>query len=211
MASFASAAAELLGLVALAAAEKTKRAPRTQPAKVAAITKALRTIAHDEERAFASPKGRNDFLCAAASYLAPLDHEELLVAFGTRRGRARNAGASLRSVHRTIGLRASVTPTAKLIARLEGELERDGAEVILVHNHPSNLVKTLIAASFAWIPIASTPDRALALALLRTRLFHVLTSPRPSSLKWYLVDEGQVEEFILPPPAVLLGWLARSP
>jgi hypothetical protein len=208
--SFSDFAAELIKNAAVASLEPKSAPLRTDPAKVAAITKTVRGLDHDELRAFARAKGRHDFLWAAAKYLAPLPHEELLVAFGSRRGASRNAGACLRQVHRTIGERDRVDFTPKLIALLDKTLEQDGAEVILIHNHPSALWKTFIGETIGWRPIASTQDRALATRLLETRLGHFFTSSRPSSLKWYLVDEGKIAEFLLPPAETLLGWLSSA-
>lgn len=203
-------AAEIVKNAAIAALEPTKDRFRTRSGQLGAITKVLRSLGHDELREFASPKGRDDFLWATANYLAPLGHEELIVAIGSRRGQARSAGASLRRVHRTLGQRDRVTLTPKLVDLLEQNLEREGAEVVLVHNHPPNLWKTAIRATIGWRPVASTPDRALATRLLQTRLAHLLTSSRPSSLKWYLFDDGELGEFLLPPADVLLGWLQDS-
>lgn len=132
---FGDAFLELGKAAAVAALEPKKNTFRVRSGQVGAVTKTLRSLAHDELRSFASPKGRDDFLWATANYLAPLEHEELIVAFGTRRGRARGAGASLRRVHRSVGVRDSVSLTANLLTLLDAELARDGAEIVLVHNH----------------------------------------------------------------------------
>lgn len=197
----------LLKAAVVAALEPEKEWFTNRPAQVGAITKVLRTLRHDERKRFASPKGRDDFLWAALNYLAPLPHEELLVAIGSRRGNRRSSGAALRSVHRTVGTRASVTPTPFVRALVDAELEREGAEVILVHNHPSNVVKSALQLVVDWRPVPSDADRNLARALLGQRLEHVLTAARPSSLKWYLVDEGRLGEFFLPAADELLAWL----
>lgn len=200
-----------LGKDALVAAlEPRKSTFRVRPGQVGAITKLLRGLGHDEIKSFASPKGRDSFLWAAANYLAPLPHEELIVAFGDRRGSRRTAGAALRRVHRSVGERDRVSLSANLSSLLEMELQRDGAEIVLVHNHPAHPLKSAIGAVLGWRPIASTQDRRLATAFAATRLAHTIASPRPSSFKWYLVDEGEVGEFILPPLDVLLAWLASE-
>lgn len=80
---------------------------RTRSGQLSAITKILRVLPHDEVREFCTPKGRDDFLFATPNYLTERDdHEELVVAFGSRRGRSRNAGACLRRVHKSGGERA---------------------------------------------------------------------------------------------------------
>lgn len=115
MQAFDRFAGELLKLAAVAALEPTKESFRTRPAQVAAITKTLRTLHHDEVRDFSSAKVRDDFLWATANYLEPLEHEELIVGFGSRRGSSRSSGASLRRVHRVVGTRSSVALTPKLV------------------------------------------------------------------------------------------------
>jgi len=207
--AFKKLATDLLKGAAAAALEPEKRGFRIRPGQVGAITRTLRAIGHDETREFSSPKGRDDFLWATANYLAPLEHEELIVAIGSRRGSRRAAGACLRRVHRVVGQRDNVPVTPALSALLENELQRDGAEILLVHNHPRHLIKTAIGHVVGWRPLASDADRALAQRVLQGRVAHLLTSARPSSFKWYLVDERQIGEFVLPPFDTLHAWVQR--
>jgi AAA family ATP:ADP antiporter len=53
---------------------------------------------------------------------------------------------------------------------------------------------------------SSAPDRDLALAFFRSRVGHFLTATRPSSFKWFLIDEGELAEFTLPTLDVLRTW-----
>jgi hypothetical protein len=208
--AFGPFARELGKLALVAACEPLKDSFRTRPAQVAAITKTLRRMQHDEVRDFSSPKGRDDFLWAAANHLEPLSHEELLVAFGSRRGGKRGAGASLRRVHRAVGTQSSVALTPKLIGLLDEYLAREGGEVVLLHNHPGNLLKSLIRHTIGWRPLASAQDRNLALSFFHSRIGHFLTATRPSSFKWYLLDEGELAEFMLPTLDTLLAWAALA-
>jgi hypothetical protein len=111
-------------------------------------------------------------------------------------------------VHRSVGTRDSVALTPALIALLDDYLARVGGEVVLLHNHPGNLVKRFIRQTIGWRPIASVPDRDLALKFFRSRVGHFLTARRPSSFKWYLLDEGEVAQFVLPTLDTLLAWAA---
>lgn len=208
--NFGAAAFELGAGAVLASLERPKDVFSLRRGQVGAITKMLRRLEHDEVADFATPKGRDDLLWATANYLTPLRHEELIVAVGVRRGRARSAGASYRRIHRTVGTRGRVQPTPKLLRLLEAELEHDGAEVALIHNHPANPIKTVVSKTVGWRPIASTADRQLAAWFLQARLDHLLTARRPSSFKWYLVDDDRVAEFTLPPADVLLTWLSSA-
>jgi hypothetical protein len=201
--------AELGRLAVVASCEPVKDSFSTRPGQVGAITRTLRTMGHDEVRDLSSPKGRDDFLWATANYLEPLAHEELIVALGTRRGRGRNAGASLRRLYRAIGTRSAVALTPKLVGLLEEYLAREGAEVVLMHNHPSNAIKSAIRKTIGWRPIPSAQDRELAVSLVRSRIGRLLTAERPSSLKWFLLDEGELAEFPLPTLDRLLGWMGQ--
>jgi hypothetical protein len=194
----------------LALLEPEKTVFRVRSGQTGAITRTLRRLRHDEFACFQKSKGRDDFLWSVTKYLAALDHEELIVGIGSRRGRTRSAGAALRYMHRTVGDRASVPITPQLEARLEKELTRDGAEVVLVHNHPPHLVKTLIGQALPWRPLASDADRLLAQRFLMSRIGHLLAAERPSSFKWFLVDEGRLSEFCLPPLDTLRAWWRSS-
>lgn len=201
----------LLKAATMAALEPEKKTFRVRPGHPGAITRLLRELGHDERKRFASPKGRDAFLLAATRYLTSLPHEELLVAFGSRRGGRRSSGVSLRSVHRTVGQHGSVTPTSYLLGLVDHELEREGAEILLVHNHPDNLVRSALTAVVgSWKPLASDADRQLAQTFLLRRKDHLLTAGRPSSLKWYVVENGRLGEFFLPSADTLLGWLGKA-
>ena len=178
--------------------ESTKQEFRVRPAQVSAITRQIRRLGHDATYEFPTPKARDAFLYAALRYLDPLPHEELLVAVGARRGSARAAGAALRRMHRVVGDVASVTLTQSVIDLVASAVDTPGGEIVLVHNHPSCLEKSIIRNVIGWTPIPSDQDRRLAAALLTPRLRGMLTSARPASLKWYLVDEGEMAEFLLP-------------
>lgn len=71
-------------------------------------------------------------------------------------------------------------------------------------------MKSAIGSVLGWRPSASAQDRNLATSFLQSRVGHLLHSERPSSLKWYLVDEGEVGEFVLPTLDVLLSWTKHA-
>ena len=178
-----------------------------RPAQVAPITRTLNKLAHDEIQAFRTPKGRDTFLWASMRHLAAIStHEELVVGFGTRRGRARSAGAKIEFVYRAIGERGSVVVTERLIGLLGTQLAKDRAEVVLIHNHPVHPARAALRELVGdWKPLPSTSDRNVAMALLTSRIGHVLTSAWPSSFKFYLLDEGRLAEFFLPSPDLFLN------
>lgn len=190
----------------VAGLEPDKQRFRVQPAHVAAITRTLGKLDHDQVVPFKTAKGRDTFLWAAQKHLKPITtHEELLVGFGRRRGPARNAGASIEFIYRAVGERTRVSVTKRLIGLLETQLTKDRAEVILVHNHPVHLVWAAVRELVGdWKPLPSGSDRDIAMALLSSRIGHLLTSAGPSSFKFYLLDEGHMAEFVLPSPDILL-------
>jgi hypothetical protein len=142
-----------------------------------------------------------------AVHLAAIDtHEELLVGFGKRRGRARNAGARIEFVYRAVGDPSRVAVTRRLIALLETQLTRERAEVLLIHNHPRHWLKTVVRDLLDdRKPMPATSDRNVAIALLSSRIGHLLSSAGPSSFKFFLLDEGSMAEFLLPSPDGLLA------
>lgn len=93
---------ELLVHRVLAAFEPVRDSFLVGDGSVSAITRAIRKAAPDGVSTFRTVKGRTDFLYAALKYLSSVtDHEEMLIAFGTRQGQRRNAPARLEGSRRS--------------------------------------------------------------------------------------------------------------
>jgi hypothetical protein len=76
---------------------------------------------------FKTPKGRDTFLWAAHKHLDPVTtHEELLVGFGKRRGRARSAGSSVEFVYRAVGDRTRLRSPRSSSVSLRRSLLKTG-------------------------------------------------------------------------------------
>ena len=183
----------------LAEFEPTKDSFYVRPARVGAITKAIRSTPPDEFTRFHTPKGRTDFLWAALNHLAPMiDHEELLVAFGRRRGADRNSPSQLEGLWRGVGSRSSVELTPRVREVIARQASVDRGEVLVVHNHPAHDVKSFLRLLFGWKPLPSSQDREVALHYNVEATLRSLQDARGGTLRWYLVDEDRLSGFYLP-------------
>lgn len=107
--------------------EPDKNTYRVRHGHVAAITRILSKLGHDQVIPFKTPKGRDTFLWAAHKHLDPVTtHEELLVGFGKRRGRARSAGSSVEFVYRAVGDRTRLRSPRSSSVSLRRSLLKTG-------------------------------------------------------------------------------------
>lgn len=193
----------------LAAFEPKPVTLKSRPANVAAVSRAILGLGHDEFVQMKSPKGRNDFLVAAQNHLRCLkEHEELLVAFGRRKGATRSAASRLTHLWRGKGTADRVDFTPALLHALENASRDEAGSVLLVHNHPKFDVKTLFSMIAGWTPLPSSTDRMVALHYNLNWIKNVLTGRGGATMRWYLVDEGHLAEFYLPPVEFFEGILS---
>lgn len=170
---------------------------RTEHARL--VRSAIDGLRHDGLAVFPETVGRNAFLAAAFEHLARIqDREELLVAFGTRRGERDESPSRLTGLWRGIGGRDQVGMTPLLrdtVAKHAGKVER--SEILFVHNHPEHDVKSLVRFLLGWTPLASSPDRNLAAGMNLNAAMRSIFGPA-SHHRFYLVDEGMLGRFWLP-------------
>ena len=169
--------------------------PVRNSANTAAVTAALRRAPHDTLYRFPRPKSRSAVLAAVRNYLAGInDHEQLVVTFG----RAHGAGARFEGFWIGHGGRSQVGLSPLALQTIDRQLRVDGAEILVVHNHPEHDLKTLLRLLVGWRPLPSGQDRDTAFAH-NMRTWRVLAeSGSWACFKWYLVDEGEIAEFYLP-------------
>ncbi len=164
--------------------------------RVGAVTRILRSSGHDEVRALKTPCSRHDLLWSSLRYLEHIDdHEELIVGFGRRIAQNEQAGIKIDGVWKGVGTRnhVSLTPLAIDIIKRHLTTIRRGA-IVVIHNHPRNDIKSAFAELFDWRPVPSSGDRESAI-----RLNLAAQDSGDGVLRWYLVDEGEMAEFHLPP------------
>lgn len=172
-----------------------RRIRLSQPSNGAVVTRALRNARPDSLTKFAKSKSRSAILLAAKNYLSSkTDHEELVVFFGKRRG----DGAVFEGFWLNRGDRSGVGFTRLALSTIQGVVMNDRSEIVIVHNHPPNDLKALLASWFGWRPLPSSADRETALAHNVPTWVWLLSDGFGPRLKWYLVDEGEIAEFYLP-------------
>lgn len=173
-----------------------------RPANVGAITRTIRDAGHDQFMELRQPKGRNDFLCAAYKHLRNLDHEELFVALGRRRGSKRNAGSQLSHIWRGVGTKTEVEFTPAICHAIDNAMKQKRGSILIIHNHPPYDLKTMLSLILGWIPLPSPRDRAVASYYNLKSFVNRLKGTGSPALRWYLVDDGELAEFFLPPAEI---------
>lgn len=163
------------------------------------VRSAIDGLGHDAFALFPETIGRNAFLAAAFAHLARIrDHEELLVAFGTRLGERDESPSRLTGLWRGSGGHDQVGMTPMLrdiVAKHAGNVER--SEILFVHNHPEHDVKSLVRFLLGWTPLASSPDRNTAVGMNLNAALRSLFG-QASHHRFYLVDEEMLGRFWLP-------------
>ncbi len=165
-----------------------------------AVRNAIDSVGHDGFATFSTPIGRNAFLVGTFDHLEAVeDREELIVGLGKRRGSSDESPTLLYGLWRGIGDRDEVGMTPLLrdtISKQAAALDR--SEVIFVHNHPAHDVKSLIRFLFGWTPLASSSDRDTALRMNTMAALKSMVG-LSNHYRFYLVDEGRLARFWLPP------------
>jgi hypothetical protein len=170
-----------------------------RPSHAQLVRSAISATDHDGFAVFPEPIGRNPFLAGAFEHLAPIrDHEELLVAFGRRRGADDASPSRLEGLWRGIGSHDQVGITSRLRDIIEKQARAiDSCEMIFIHNHPEHDIKSLVRLLFGWTPLASSPDRDAAVGMNARAAVQTLWGPS-SHYRFYIVDEEQLARFWLP-------------
>jgi hypothetical protein len=87
------------------------------------------------------------------------------------------------------------------IVRQQAETVVNG-EALVIHNHPDNPLKWVLASLLGWTPLPSELDRALA-----SRLRNLAEQSCAGFYRFYLVDGGMLREFRLPAWTTIISTL----
>jgi hypothetical protein len=138
------------------------------------------------------PLARNAFLCGCLDATEQAATEHLIVGFGKRRG----ATTCIADIHHELGNATNVHCPATLSSEMKRFLAADlRNEVIVFHNHPSNLLNILVNNA----PLASCRDRD---SLLKMRYLESDVARRAllghGNIRFFLGENGLVREFRTP-------------
>lgn len=150
--------------------------------------------------------GRHTTLAGIWMFLGK-DHrnEYLITAFGKRRGQGANRPAEFYGLHISYGTKGNVQPSPcwfDYLYKHTGSV--DNAEVLICHNHPKHLVRDILSQMMDWSPLPSSTDRETLFKFKYEALVRWYTSGNFQSLRFFLVEEGRLREFQLPPLARLV-------
>jgi hypothetical protein len=140
---------------------------------------------------FRSPLNRNAFLLGCLDYTENRPEEHLIVGYGYRHG----STTKINSLHYAIGGTSSVgIPTVIAHAMLQ-YYEQDGVnELIIFHNHPGNLIRSLVN----FPPLASSADRATLEQCSLNINYAIRQMLGGGRVLFYLGENGLVKRYILP-------------
>lgn len=185
----------------LTLAEPEKQNFYVRNSHLAPVTKMLRRAAHDSVHRFKTPKGRDTFLWAVLRHLEKVKGREwLVVGLGKRIGNVRSRPCRIEGMwvgHGTKG-QVSLTELARQLVDQQVERVRNG-EVIIIHNHLSNPIKWILSQMIGWTPLPSAIDRRTAFSAHLSTLKNFANRGHRGYFRFYLVDEGKLREFFLPP------------
>ena len=193
--------------------EPEKRTPYARGHDAAHITRILRKATHDSIHRFNTPKGRDTFLQAVLKHLERIqDREWLVVGLGKRIGSARSRPSRIEGMWVGHGTRDQVSLTQLARQLVSQQVERvTNGEAIIVHNHPTNPVKWTLNQVIGWTPLPSGIDRQTAFRAHLTTLKNFINSGQQGHFRFFLVDEGKLREFFIPPPESIVSLFSQEP
>lgn len=179
-------------------------------AKAAKLARRLRRAHHDEYFALPEPVGRDTFVEACRRVLGNLDREVAIVGMGRRLGAARRRPSRITHAWVSVGGKDSVALTDRGRALVRAQVSTvERGETLVVHNHPPAWWRIILAEIVGWEPLPSLLDREEAGRRHRDSLREFLQHYHDGFYRFYLVDQGEAEEFVLPPLETALRGLAR--
>lgn len=148
---------------------------------------------------FPRPAGRLPFLAAARSFLRKKENEWVVIGLGVWRGHR----STVHEVSAWEGHTSTATLPDSASTEAAGHLGAgERSELLHVHNHPSGLRRTIKNLLVGEAPVPSSADR---IERFRHAEFVAEANARGGvrRARFYLVENGQVHEYTLPPWPVL--------
>lgn len=141
---------------------------------------------------FGTPVKRSSFLGACLDFTAEESIEHLIVGYGLKHGNT----TKIKTLHHVIGDTHSVAPTPTIARAIQYQIfQVPRGEVLIFHNHPKWFLNILMDN----LPLASSPDRTIALHL-KFNWFQFLKSFFGNGdVKLYVGENNCVKEFSFPP------------
>jgi len=190
----------------LTLAEPEKRSFRIRRYQSGPITRILHRANHDSVHCFRTPTNRDTFLWAVLNHLKKThDKEWLVIGLGRRLGIEKSRPSKIEGMWVGHGNRGQVglTPLGMRLIKQQTQKVKNG-EVILIHNHLTDPFKWIVGQFIGWTPLPSEADRQTAFKLYIENLKTLSNKSYPGFYRFYLVEEGRLREFFLPPVNTLL-------
>ena len=145
--------------------------------------------------------GRHTTLAGVWMFLEKDREKEYLVtAFGKRKGRSLRGPAQFDGLHVSHGNQHAVSFSEQSLHYLKEHVDKvRDAEVLILHNHPRYFVSDLLSRLMDWSPLPSNTDRETMYQFKYESVLHWLASGGFQNIKFYLVEDGRLREFQMPP------------
>ncbi|HHT9146497.1 MAG TPA: hypothetical protein ACFYD4_12640 [Candidatus Wunengus sp. YC61] len=150
---------------------------------------------------FPSNYGRHTTLAGIWMFLEKDHRQEYLVtAFGKQKGQGLCRPAQFYGLHISYGAERSVQFSPYWFDYLQKHIERiSNAEVLICHNHPKHVIRDIFSQLLDWSPLPSNKDRETLFRFKYEAIVRWYTSGNFQNLRFFLVEEGRLREFQLPP------------
>ncbi len=173
------------------------------------ISTKLKNSSDDTFFQFPNKYGRHTTLTGICLFLEK-DHtkEYLITAYGKRKGDKKTSPAQFIGMHISHGSSSQVQFSPQNTSYLQKYINNvKGAEVLICHNHPQNIVTALLSKLIDWSPLPSNTDRETTFQFRYKAFCHWLSTGILSNFRFYLVEDGRLREISLPPATRILAML----
>lgn len=189
---------------------ETRVVPGVRIGQARYISTKLAMAPDDDFIKFPKRYGRHTTLAGVWMFLEK-DHEKeyLVTAFGRRKGRSLRGPSQFDGLHVSQGNQHAVNFSERSLGYLKEHIDKvRDAEVLIVHNHPRNFVSDLLSRLVDWDPLPSNTDRETMYQFKYESVLRWLASGGFQSIKFYLVEDGRLREFQMPPTSRIASLLS---
>lgn len=170
--------------------------------EVAKVRKGIEKASGKTAARFRTPVNRRSFLAACLDFTSDESVEHLIVGYGIKF----RTTTKVDSLHHVTGQEGSVAMTKEIEKLLNDRLFwKAKGEVLIFHNHP----KWFLNAITDNLPIASSTDRTTASAMKLHPALFLKNLLGNGDVKFYLGENGFVQEFRIPPFDQLANIVAK--
>ncbi len=168
-----------------------------------------RSVKHDSFYRFPNTYGRNTTLVGLWMFLAQEHKSEYLItAFGKTKGQTVHRPAQYYGIHISYGSSAAVSFSQLSLDYLEKHMSAvSNSEIMVIHNHPGSSPAHFLSQLLQLGPLPSNRERDTMLRFKYESAVRQLAVVGFKSIRFYLVEEGRLREFCIPPVNRVISYI----